>query len=175
MSASSPQQLGVSDDPAGARVNLRDCLQAALQQSEGMFDKVLESLSGRGDRLFGAVVKPNFPPPVQTQLQALLSHRQALTLSFNKQLREYVFLGVGVDKQSPQTMRFEDLKLFEEEDLDESIEIARALQEIGQQVDEVLPALDALLSTLLGWTTVQSQINPLRPEMFAPRSSLSSI
>ena len=167
MSASSPLQLGISDDPAGARVNLRDCLQAALQQSEGMFDKVLESLSGSPDKLFGAVVKPNFPPPVQTQLLALLSHRSALTLSFNKQLREYVFMGVGADRQSPQTMRFEDLKLFEEEDLDESIEIARALQEMGQQVDEVLPALDALLSTLLGWTTVQSQINPLRPEMFA--------
>ena len=167
MSSPRPRQLGVSDDPIGARVSLRDCLQAALQQSEGLIDKVLDSLVGRNDKLFSTIVKPNFPPPVQVALQVLIAQRNTVKLRFNKHLRECVFEGVGVDAQSPQMMRFEDLKLFEEEDLDESIEIARALQEIGQHVEEVLPALDALISTLLGWTTVQAQINPLRPEMFA--------
>ena len=167
MNSPRPRQLGVSDDPIGARVSLRGCLQAALQQSEGLIDKVLDSLVGRNDKLFSTIVKPNFPPPVQVALQVLIAQRNTVKLRFNKHLRECVFEGVGVDAQSPQMMRFEDLKLFEEEDLDESIEIARALQEIGQHVEEVLPALDALVSTLLGWTTVQAQINPLRPEMFA--------
>ncbi len=167
MNAPSPRQLGVSDDPLGARVSLRDCLLAALQQAEGLVDKVLDSLMGRNDKVFGTVVKPNFPPPVQAALQILIAQRNTVKARFNEHLRACVFEGVGVDAQSPQMMRFEDLKLFEEEDLDESIEIARALQEITQQVDDVLPALDALVSSLLGWTTVQAQINPLRPEMFA--------
>ena len=167
MSSGIPRQLGVSDDPVGSRVSLRDCMLAALQQSEGLVDKVLDSLMGRSDKVFGAVVKPNFPVQAQATLDILLAQRNTVKAHFNKHLRECVFEGVGVDAQAPQMMRFEDLKLFEEEDLDESIEIARVLQEISQQVDEVLPALDALVSTLLGWTTVQPQINPLRPEMFA--------
>ncbi len=130
-------------------------------------DRILDSLAGRNDKLLNSAVKPKFPPPAQAALDLLMRQRALVTARFNQRLRECVFGGVGLDKQSPQMMRFEDLKLFEEEDLDESIEIARALQEMGLHVDQPLPALDALVSTLLGWTTVQPQINPLRPEMYA--------
>ncbi len=167
MQPSSQRKLGVSDDPLGPRISLRDCLEAALQQSESLIDKVLNGLVGRGDKAFGMHVKPNFPPQVQAVVEILSVHRDAIKLSFNQRLRECVFQGVGADAQSPQMMRFEDLKLFEEEDLDESIEVARALQEINQQVDDVMVPLDALMSSMLGWITVQPQINPLRPEMFA--------
>jgi hypothetical protein len=167
MATSSPRKLGVSDDPLGPRISLRDCLEAALQQSEGLIDKVLNGLVGKGDKAFGMHVKPNFPPPVQAVVEILSAQRDAVKQSFNLRLRECVFQGLGADTQSPQMMRFEDLKLFEEEDLDESIEVARVLQEITQQVDDVMAPLDALMSSMLGWITVQPQINPLRPEMFA--------
>jgi Protein of unknown function (DUF1631) len=167
MNPSSQSKLGVSDDPIGARISLRDCLDAALKQSDGSIDKILNALVGNADKVLSTQVKPNFPPPVQEAANLLLTRKEAIKLSFNQRLREAVFQGFGVDMQSPQMMRFEDLKLFEEDDLDESIEIARALQEIGQAVDDVVPPLDALMSSLLGWITVQSQINPLRPEMYA--------
>ncbi len=138
-----------------------------MQQSEGLIDKVLNGLVGRGDKAFGMHVKPNFPPQVQAVVEILAAQREAIKLSFNQRLRECVFQGLGAATQSPQMMRFEDLKLFEEEDLDESIEVARALQEINQQVDDVMVPLDALMSSMLGWITVQPQINPLRPEMYA--------
>ncbi len=163
----SQRKLGVSDDPLGPRISLRQALDAALQQSEGLMDKVLNGLIGKGDKAFGMHTKPNFPPPVQAMVELLVAQREAVKSSFNQHLRACVYQGVGVDAQAPQMMRFEDLKLFEEEDLDESIEVARALQEIQQQVEEVVPPMDALMSSLLGWITVQPQINPLRPEMFA--------
>src|SRR5690606_30552483 len=50
--------------------------------------------------------------------------------------------------------------------LDQSIELARAQQEVALAVDDTLPAADALLSTLLGWRTIQPGLNPLRPEVF---------
>jgi Protein of unknown function (DUF1631) len=147
---------------------LRQCLDAALHQSEGLMDKVLNALAGKADKSFGAYQhKPNFPPEMQAVAEQLLRQREVIKTSFRGHLIECVFGGVGVDAQAPQMMRFEDLKLFEEEDLDESIEIARAMQEMSLMVDEVTPALDALMSSLLGWITVQSQINPLRPEMYA--------
>ncbi len=168
MSKSAPQKLGISDDPHGPRVTLRQCLDAALHQSEGLMDKVLNALAGKADKSFGAYQhKPNFPPSMQVVADQLLQQREVIKASFKAHLIECVFGGVGVDAQAPQMMRFEDLKLFEEEDLDESIEIARAMQEMSLLVDEVSPALDALMSSLLGWITVQSQINPLRPEMYA--------
>jgi len=33
-------------------------------------------------------------------------------------------------------------------------------------VDDVLPTLDALISTMLGWRTIQPGLNPIRPEVF---------
>ncbi len=168
MSSEAPYKLGVSDDPLGPRVTLRQCLDAALHQSEGLMDKVLNALAGKADKSFGAYQnKPNFPPAMQAVANTLEQQRETIKASFNEHLRECVFRGVGVDAQAPQMMRFEDLKLFEEEDLDESIEIARAMQEMSLLVDEVTPQLDAMMSSLLGWITVQSQINPLRPEMYA--------
>ncbi len=147
---------------------MRQCLDAALHQSEGLMDKVLNALAGKADKSFGAYQhKPNFPPEMQAVAEQLLRQREVIKTSFRGHLIECVFGGVGVDAQAPQMMRFEDLKLFEEEDLDESIEIARAMQEMSLMVDEVTPTLDALMSSLLGWITVQSQINPLRPEMYA--------
>jgi Protein of unknown function (DUF1631) len=160
-------KLGVSDDPTAGRVSLRDCLEAVLDQSDGLLDKVLDGLVGRGDKAFGMHVKPNFPPQVQAVAEILSANRAQLKRSFMQNLRANVYQGAGMAAQSAQLMRFEDLKLFEDGDLDESIEIARALQEISQVTDDAIPTLNALMSSLLGWITVQPDINPLRPDMYA--------
>ncbi len=169
MATSQPRPLGVIDEPFGSRVTLRQCLEVAVDQAPSIIEKVIESLGGKGDKPAKGIgmVKPNFPPPVQAVVDLLIANKQQAMDTFVERLRYYVFLGVGTTAQSAQLMRFEDLKLFEEEDLDESIEVAGALQEITMVTDEVMPTLDALISSLLGWITVQSQINPLRPEMFA--------
>jgi Protein of unknown function (DUF1631) len=140
-----------------------------MDQAPGIIEKVLLSLGGKDDKPVKGIgmVKPNFPPSVQAVVALLVAHKQQASETFVERLRYYVFRGLGTSAQSAQLMRFEDLKLFEEEDLDESIEVAGALQEVTQLTDEITPTLDALISSLLGWITVQSQINPLRPEMFA--------
>ncbi len=160
-------RLGVSDGSAGASITLRVCLDAVLEQSDGLMDKVLDGLVGRGDKAFGMHVKPNFPPPVLAVAEILSINRAQLKSRFMTCLREGVYQGAGMAAPAAQLMRFEDLKLFEDGDLDESIEVARALQEISQVTDDALPTLNALMSTLLGWITVQADINPLRPDMYA--------
>ncbi len=169
MASFSTRPLGVIDEPFGARVTLRQCLDIVLDQAPGLIEKCLDGLSGKQDKMMpgSGKVKPNFSPAVQEVVKQLLSHRQQASLVFVERLRYYVFLGVGASAQSPQLMRFEDLKLFEEEDLDASIEVASAMQEVTTLTDDVMPTVDSLISSLLGWITVQPQINPLRPEMFA--------
>ncbi len=169
MASSRPRPLGVIDEPFGARVTLRQCLDVVLDQAPGLIEKTIEALGGNSDKPVKGIglVKPNFSPPVQAMVQLLIANREQTIEVFVERLRYYVYLGVGTSAQSPQLMRFEDLKLFEEEDLDESIEVAGAMQEVTMLTDDIMPTLDALISSLLGWITVQSQINPLRPEMFA--------
>jgi hypothetical protein len=169
MATSKPRPLGVIDEPFGARVTLRQCLDVVLDQAPGLIEKTIESLGGKGDKPAKGIgmVKPNFSPPVQAVVDLLIAHKSQAIEVFVERLRYYVFLGVGTSAQAPQLMRFEDLKLFEEEDLDESIEVAGAMQEVTMLTDEITPTVDALISSLLGWITVQPQINPLRPEMFA--------
>jgi hypothetical protein len=169
MAYSKPRPLGVIDEPFGSRVTLRQALDVVLDQAPGLIDKVIESLGGKDDKPVKGIgmIRPNFPPAVQAVVQLLIAHKEQAAGVFVERLRYYVFLGLGTSTQSPQMMRFEDLKLFEEEDLDESIEVAGALHEVTSLTDEIMPTLDALISSLLGWITVQPQINPLRPEMFA--------
>jgi Protein of unknown function (DUF1631) len=168
-SSKQPRPLGVIDEPFGARVTLRQCLDVVLDQAPGLIAKTIDSLGGKDDKPVKGIglVKPNFSPPVQAVVELLIAHKQQATEVFIDRLHYYVYRGVGTTTQSPQFMRFEDLKLFEEEDLDESIEVAGAMQELTMLTDEITPSVDALISTLLGWITVQPQINPLRPEMFA--------
>lgn len=169
MASSKPRPFGVIDEPFGPRVTLRQTLDVVIDQAPSLIEKVIDFMGGKEDKPAHGMrnVKPNFLPPVQAVVQLLVTHKQQAVAVFVERLRYYVFLGVGTSAQSPQMMRFEDLKLFEEEDLDESIEVAGAMQEITMLTDEVMPTLDALISSLLGWITVQPQINPLRPEMFA--------
>jgi Protein of unknown function (DUF1631) len=169
MASSKPRPFGLIDEPFGARVTLRQCLDVVLEQAPSLIEKTIDALGGKGDKPAKGIgmVKPNFPPAVQAAVDLLIVHKSKTMEVFSERLRYYMYLGVGASAQSPQLMRFEDLKLFEEEDLDESIEVAGAMQEVTLLTDEVMPAVDALISSLLGWITVQPQINPLRPEMFA--------
>jgi hypothetical protein len=169
MATTAPRPLGPVDEPFGARVSLRQTLDVVMEQAPNLIERAIDALGGESTKPAKGIgmVKPNFPPPVQAVVQLLIAHKQQAVETFVERLSYYVFRGIGTAAQSPQLMRFEDLKLFEEEDLDESIEVAGALQEITQSTDEVLPTVDALVSSLLGWMTVQPQINPLRPEMFA--------
>jgi hypothetical protein len=159
--------LGMAHDTVGVRVTLRDALDVAIDQAPSLIKKVLDGLVGKGDKSFKMAARPNFPPHVEAVVATMVGHGELVRESFVDALRGYVYRGAGTSMQSPQMMRFEDLKLFEEEDLDQSIEVARAMQEISLSTDDVLPQLDALMSSLLGWITVQPLINPLRPEMFA--------
>lgn len=166
-SSSSKAALGLAHDSSGVRVTLRDAVDVVLDQAPGLINKVIDGLVGKGDKAFKMVAKPNFPPHVEVVVTRMVAQSELVREAFVDALRGYLYRGAGTTAHAPQMMRFEDLKLFEEEDLDQSIEVARAMQEISLSTDDVLPPLDALMSSLLGWITVQPLINPLRPEMFA--------
>jgi hypothetical protein len=159
-------RLGVSDDPTAFQPSLNDCLDALLQQSDLLITDMLNGLV--------AATSPNSPrriasfqqPGTKLAVQGLSVNGKAVLATYKRELTRLVYEGGGKEQVHAELLRFEDLRLFEDSELDTSIEVARAQQEVSTAVDDVLPGLDALMSTLLGWRTIQPGLNPLRPDVF---------
>ncbi len=159
-------RLGVSDDPTALQPTLGDCLDAMISQSDLLMTDVIEGLRlaacACGPRRIAAFQRPD----IRQAVESLGREAQVVRASFKDELGRLVYQGGGKEQVHTEALRFEDLQLFGEAELDQSIEVARAQQEVSTTVDDVLPALDALVSTLLGWRTIQPGLNPLRPDVF---------
>jgi hypothetical protein len=159
-------RVGVADDPTALQPSLSDCLAATLKQADPLMNEVLQGLElgalATGPRRIAAFQRP----PVRNAILLLQEKAQEVRDSFVAELTRLVYEGGGKDQTQTEVLRFEDLQLFEDAQLDQSIELARAQQEVAMAVDDTLPPLDALISTMLGWRTIQPGLNPLRPDVF---------
>jgi hypothetical protein len=169
-------RLGVSDDPTAFQPSLNDCLETMLQQADLLIADVLRGLMAATAPANARRIAGFQEPGTKIAIQALSDNAEAVTASYRQELTRLVYEGGGKDQVPTELLRFEDLRLFEDSQLDQSIEVARAQLEVTRAVEDVLPALDALMSTLLGWRTIQPGLNPLRPDVFvrALQSCLSA-
>ena len=159
-------RLGVADDPSQLQPSLSDCLAAMLQQADPMMTEVLQGLEAGAAATGPRRVIAFQQPVVRTAIYALLAQSAELKATFVQELTRLVYEGGGKDQTQAEVLRYEDLQLFGDDQLDQSIELARAQQEVALAVDDTLPAVDALISTMLGWRTIQPGLNPLRPDVF---------
>ncbi len=159
-------RLGVSDDPTALQPNLNDCLAALLQHAEFLMGDLLQALTVAADPNSPKRVSGFQAEAIRHAVRDVASRSRAVCETYRTQLTRIVYEGGGKEQAHSELLHYEDLQLFGDSELNHSIELARALQEVSFAVDDVLPALDALISTLLGWRTIQSGLNPLRPEVF---------
>ena len=159
-------RLGVSDDPNALQPNLNDCLAAMLQHAEVLMADVLAGLGAAASPTGAKKVAALQNESIQQAVRDLTVRARAVSETYKTELTRIVYEGGGKEQVHGEVLHFEDLQLFDDAELDQSIEVARAQQEVSLSVDDVLPALDALISTLLGWRTIQSGLNPLRPDVF---------
>ncbi|WP_167772794.1 DUF1631 family protein [Ramlibacter humi] len=164
-----PRRIGVADDPTALQPSLNDCLTTVIGQADSLMAEVVQGLV-RGAAPTGPQSIPAFQ---QGGIRAAVAALATLDMqgaqvraTFKQELTRVVYEGGGKDTVQAEVLRYEDLQLFGDAELDQSIEVARAQQEVSFAVDDVLPALDALVSTLLGWRTIQPGLNPVRPEVF---------
>lgn len=170
------RRLGVAHDAGSAKPSLQACVEAVLEQSDALVDDVLAGLQAA---VMAAKAKPLYGqmrPAGQEAIAALAVQRTAVRETFATALRAAVYGGDRQRASEQATVRFDDFQFLEEEQIDANIEFALTQQEVLQAVDDVLPTLNALISSLLGWTTAQSHLNPLKPESFvyALRETLSA-
>jgi len=159
-------RLGVSDDRTAFQPSLNDCLEAMLQQADLLVTDMLAGLVAACAPSSARRMAAFQQPGIKSAIDSLSANAKAVCASYRAELTRIVYEGGGKEQANTELLRFEDLRLFEDAQLDQSIEVARAQQEVTIAVDDVLPTLDALISTLLGWRTVQPGLNPLRPDVF---------
>jgi hypothetical protein len=166
MAKSLKLRLGVADDPTTLQPSLNDCLAAMLEQATPLMADVLQGLALGSEGPPSRRISAFQAVTVKQAILELQSDANAVQVTFLAELTRLVYEGGGKDQTQPEVLRFQDLQLFDDAELDQSIEVARAQQEVASAVDDTLPALDALISTMLGWRTIQPGLNPLRPEVF---------
>lgn len=162
------RRIGVADDRSGVRPSLHDCLEVVLQQADTLMGDVLEGLAASTVQKKGKE-KGSFgdrAPLNKLAIDSLCSQASAVKKTFATQLRLGIYNSGSQDFAEQPQVRFEDLQLLDSSQIDASIEFALVQQEVFRCVDDVLPALNALISNLLGWITVQPQLNPLKPDAF---------
>ncbi len=168
------RRIGLSDESA-LRPTVREVIEAVLDQAEGMMQTVIIGvIKSRGKS--ADIMNTGSFTPIQLALDVLSAQQLMVQRNFAVHLRGYMYGGVRVGAVEP-LVKFEDLGMLDDFQLDESIEVARAQQEVSMSVEQPLKVLDALVSTLLGWVTINPHINPLRPEVFvrALRSAISDV
>lgn len=161
------RRLGVSDDPTAEKPSLHDCIEAVLEQSGPLIDDVVQGLDMVVQQVGGKSSKVSQTALSQAIVADLRRQGEAVRATFGVQLRLAIYRS-GSHASDPEALvRFDDIQLLDEGQLDANIEFALAQQEIQMAVDEVMSPLNALISSLMGWMSVQAHLNPLRPETFA--------
>lgn len=167
------RRLGVAHDPGSQKPSLQDCIEAVLEQSDTLVDDVLSGLKASLLQTRSKSVQVVLNPSTKPTIERLHADGAAFKETFADKLRVALYGGDTLRTQG-QPLRFDDFQFLEEEQIDANIEFALTQQEIALAVDDALPTLNALMSSLLGWMTVQPHLNPLKPESFvyALRESL---
>lgn len=159
-------RLGLADEQASVKPALRDCIEAVLLQADALIDAVIEGLQASKKQTKGRAAHIHQRPANALAIVHLSLHGPAVKETFSAELRTALYYSGSPDASSRSMLRFDDFQFLEEKQIDANIEFALTQQEVSQAVDDVLPVLNALVSSLLGLVTVQSALNPLKPEAF---------
>ena len=159
------RRLGVAHEPGSFKPSLQDCIEAVLEQSDALVNDVLSGLKASTSTARSKSMQVIQNPAGKAAIEHLLANQDAFKVSFSSNLRASLY-GGDTHWAQGQPLRFDDFQFLEEEQIDANIEFALTQQEIAMAVDDALPTLNAMVSSLLGWMTVQPQLNPLKPESF---------
>lgn len=160
------RRFGVANEPGSFKPSLQDCLEAVLEQSGTMVEDVLTGLQLALTPTRNKTLHVLQNPACRAAIESLCTRRDVVKESFTIALRAALYGGEKQNNQARPMLRFDDFQFLEETQIDANIEFALTQQEVEIAVDDVLPTLNALISSMLGWTTIQPNSNPLRPESF---------
>lgn len=160
------RRLGVAQDHGGHRPTVQVCLETILEQSDTLMDDVMAGLQSALLGKHSKLAYGQISPQGKNAIEILCAQVGEVHAIFAAALRRAIFSGATLPGLAQPAVRFDDFQLLEEDQIDSNIEIALTQQEVHMAVGDMLPQVHAYVSALMGWQTVQPQLNPLRPETF---------
>ena len=160
------RRIGVASNADATRPSLSDCIELVLEQSDTLVGDVLDALKAPVLRPVKADEPDPVDPGVRHAVNQLIDELALVRSSFGDALRRLVYHSGSQDFGDAPMARLEDIHVFDVHALEAHIEQALARREVNRAVDHVLPLFNAQISALLGWTSVQPAMNPLKPEAF---------
>nr|WP_315465801.1 DUF1631 family protein [uncultured Rhodoferax sp.] len=160
------RRLGVAHEPSDTKPSLSVCIEAVLERSDALLEDVLDGLQQTVARAGSDTQHDRSQPLRQAAVDRLKAQSGEAKAVFRVELRSAVYGGGTFSKPQISAVRFDDFQFLAEEQIDANIELAVTEQEVGRCVEAVLPALNALVSSLMGWASVQAHLNPLKPAVF---------
>lgn len=158
---------GVANDASRLKPSLHHCLEAALSIADTMIDEMLERLALITDTDRVTPLPMELERIDQDLIVQLIDESDAVKAAWHRHLSQLFFHGEGHDADLSPTVRFDDLRLMDDQHIDASIEFAMVEQALAKTTVDLLPRLNALVSSLMGWMTVQPDLNPLKPSAYA--------
>jgi len=158
---------GVVNDTGRLRPTLQHTLEAALSISDVMIDELLARMAPTldVDRVASRPHELEILDPLA--VETLLDLAEPLKRDWQVQLRQVFYQGLAHSAARDASMRFDDLHQLDDRHIDASIEFATAEHALAEATADLLPRLNALVSNLMGWLSVQGELNPLRPRAYA--------
>ncbi len=148
---------------------LQRCIDEAVQRGKGLMERLIAlAIEELGERSSGSVSMDE-RRLLADAAQQLNQHRLALINGFPAALQAEIAQaqsGPAVPKPAAAPMSFRDLELMGESQVEDSVEMLRALQAVEMAVDAPLGELNGLISAVQGLQAVRAERNPLRPQVY---------
>ncbi|MEO6624265.1 MAG: DUF1631 family protein [Burkholderiaceae bacterium] len=165
MAKYSLRRIGVASNASALRPTLSECIELLLDQSDLLGGEILDALKGPVMRELPSG-QDDVDPGIKATVLHLVAESVGVRATFCAELRRLAYQSGSQDFMQPPLGRLEDIHVFDMRLLEAQIEQALAHQEVARAVDDVLPLFDALVTSLLGWTSVQAGLNPMKPQAF---------
>ncbi len=160
------RRVGIHNEPGSQKPSLQECLDIVLGQSDTLMEEVLMGLQVSLSPMKNKAQRLQPNGAAKAAIENLCANKAAVKQSFANALRAAVYGGEALRKHEQPLVRFEDFQFLEEEQIDANFELALTQQEVLLAVDDVLPLINGMISSMMGWVTVQGHLNPLKPDSF---------
>lgn len=150
---------------------LQECLEDARREARLLIEKLLDFTRHSLRQRESAGRNFNDRNAITAAIEELGRHQRALVDGFvmrvHQGLQETPQAAMEKSQnQSLMQLKFDQLELMDEDQVQSRVELARALQMTLHAVDPTLPELNTLSCALQGLPVVIPERNPFRPEMY---------
>jgi hypothetical protein len=144
----------------------RACMKEAAAQGRTLMQRLVARAGDSLPRRAAASPDERERKLLTESWRTLVKHDGALCEAYPQALLSEFAQAIGGVARKSGALSFDSLELMGEDQMQESVELLRTQQAVLSQVEAELTELTALICAVQGLPTVQSERNPLRPEVY---------